>query len=57
MSQPMSFVVRPLDNPLLDALATRMRQMSGNQVIGRHISDEEAPCCCYSITCVDASRC
>lgn len=36
MSEPMSFVVRPLDNPLLDALATRYRQMSGNQVIGRN---------------------
>ena len=32
----MSFVVRPLDNPLLDALATRYRQMSGNEVIGRN---------------------
>ncbi|MBA3976349.1 MAG: lipid A biosynthesis acyltransferase [Candidatus Solibacter sp.] len=36
MSQPMSFVVRPLDNPLLDSLATRLRQMSGNVVIGRN---------------------
>lgn len=36
MSQPMSFVVRPLDNPLLDALATKYRQMSGNEVIGRN---------------------
>lgn len=36
MSQPMSFVVRPLDNPLLDSLATRLRQMSGNEVIGRN---------------------
>jgi KDO2-lipid IV(A) lauroyltransferase len=36
MSQPMSFVVRPLDNPLLDALATRLRQMSGNEVISRN---------------------
>ncbi len=35
MDQPMSFVVRPLDNPLLDALATRLRTMSGNEVIGR----------------------
>lgn len=35
MSQPMSFVVRPLDNPLLDSLATRLRQSSGNTVIGR----------------------
>lgn len=35
MSQPMSFVVRPLDNPLLDALATRLRTMSRNEVIGR----------------------
>lgn len=36
MSQPMAFVVRPLDNPLLDSLATRLRQMSGNEVIGRN---------------------
>jgi len=36
MSQPMSFVVRPLDNPLLDTLSTRLRQMSGNEVIGRN---------------------
>jgi KDO2-lipid IV(A) lauroyltransferase len=36
MSQPMSFVVRPLDNPLLDALATRLRQLSGNEVISRN---------------------
>lgn len=36
MSQPMSFVVRPLDNPLLDALATELRQSSGNTVIGRN---------------------
>jgi len=36
MSQPMSFVVRPLDNPLLDALVTRLRQSSGNTVIGRN---------------------
>lgn len=35
MSQPMSFVVRPLDNPLLDALSTRLRTLSGNEVIGR----------------------
>jgi Kdo2-lipid IVA lauroyltransferase/acyltransferase len=36
MSQPMSFVVRPLDNSLLDSLATHLRQRSGNEVIGRN---------------------
>jgi Kdo2-lipid IVA lauroyltransferase/acyltransferase len=35
LSRPMSFVVRPLDNPLLDVLATEYRQMSGNRVLGR----------------------
>lgn len=35
LSRPMSFVVRPLDNPLLDGLATEYRQMSGNRVLGR----------------------
>ncbi len=35
MTEPMAVVVRPLDNPLLDELATRYRTMSGNRVIGR----------------------
>lgn len=35
MTGPMSFVVRPLDNPLLDALATEYRERSGNRVLGR----------------------
>lgn len=35
MSAPMSFVVRPLDNPLLDEMATRYRAMSGNRLLGR----------------------
>ncbi len=33
MSAPMHVVVRPLDNPLLDALAARYRALSGNLVI------------------------
>lgn len=35
MTAPMSFVVRPLDNPLLDALSTHYRGLSGNRVLGR----------------------
>ncbi|HAX43985.1 MAG TPA: lysophospholipid acyltransferase family protein [Bryobacteraceae bacterium] len=35
MAAPMSFVVRPLDNPLLDALSTRYRALSGNRILGR----------------------
>jgi KDO2-lipid IV(A) lauroyltransferase len=35
MAEPMAIVVRPLDNPILDALAARYRTMSGNSVIGR----------------------
>ncbi len=35
MAEPMSIVVRPMDNPLLDDLATRYRTLSGNAVIGR----------------------
>lgn len=35
MAEPMSIVVRPLDNPLLDRLATRYRTLSGNQVLAR----------------------
>lgn len=33
MSRPMHIVVRPLDNPMLDALAARYRGLSGNLVI------------------------
>jgi KDO2-lipid IV(A) lauroyltransferase len=35
MSEPMSFVVRPLDNPTLDEIATSYRTLSGNRLIGR----------------------
>jgi KDO2-lipid IV(A) lauroyltransferase len=35
MAEPMSIVVRPLDNPILDELATRYRTLSGNKLIGR----------------------
>lgn len=35
MAEPMSFVVRPMDNPILDELATRYRTLSGNRLIGR----------------------
>lgn len=35
MTGPMSFVVRPLDNPRLEELALRYRTRSGNRVIGR----------------------
>ncbi len=35
MSEPMSIVVRPLDNPLLDRLATHYRTLSGNRVLAR----------------------
>ncbi|MCX7603861.1 MAG: lysophospholipid acyltransferase family protein [Bryobacteraceae bacterium] len=35
MTEPMAVVVRPLDNPLLDALATRYRTLSGNRILGR----------------------
>jgi KDO2-lipid IV(A) lauroyltransferase len=33
---PLSFLVRPLDNPLLDRLITRYREVSGNRVIGKN---------------------
>jgi Kdo2-lipid IVA lauroyltransferase/acyltransferase len=33
MSKPMDIVVRPLDNPKIDALVARRRAMSGNRVI------------------------
>jgi len=35
MTEPMSFVVRPMDNPLVDEMATRYRTMSGNRLLGR----------------------
>jgi KDO2-lipid IV(A) lauroyltransferase len=35
MTEPMSFVVRPMDNPLLDDMATAYRTMSGNRLLGR----------------------
>jgi KDO2-lipid IV(A) lauroyltransferase len=35
MAEPMHFVVRPLDNPLIDRFVERRRTMSGNHVIGR----------------------
>jgi KDO2-lipid IV(A) lauroyltransferase len=35
LTAPMGVVVRPLDNPLLDALVTRYRSLSGNQVLPR----------------------
>lgn len=38
LSAPMGFVVRPLDNPLLDQLSIRYRTLSGNRVISRRES-------------------
>lgn len=35
LAQPMHVVVRPLDNPLLDAYAGRLRTLSGNRLIGK----------------------
>ena len=35
MAQPMHVVVRPLDNPLLDALVQRRRSLSGNSILGK----------------------
>ena len=35
MAEPMHVVVRPLDNPLLDAFVERRRRWSGNSVIGK----------------------
>jgi KDO2-lipid IV(A) lauroyltransferase len=35
LTAPMCVVVRPLDNPLLDRIATRYRSMSGNCVVSR----------------------
>ncbi len=33
---PLSFIVRPLDNPHLDAWSLRVRRRHGNDVIGKH---------------------
>lgn len=35
LTEPMHVVVRPLDNPLLDALTTRYRSASGNTIHGK----------------------
>ena len=35
---PLSFVVRPLDNPFLEGWATRLRTRAGNRVISKHSS-------------------
>jgi KDO2-lipid IV(A) lauroyltransferase len=35
LSAPMHVVVRPLDNPLIDALVERRRSLSGNRTIGK----------------------
>ena len=35
LAGPMSFVVRPLDNPLLDRLVERRRGLTGNRAIGK----------------------
>jgi KDO2-lipid IV(A) lauroyltransferase len=35
MSRPMRIVVRPLDNPRIDALVSRRRSASGNHLIGK----------------------
>ncbi|HUQ90636.1 MAG TPA: lysophospholipid acyltransferase family protein [Bryobacteraceae bacterium] len=35
LARPMHVVVRPLDNPLIDALAARYRSASGNHLIGK----------------------
>jgi KDO2-lipid IV(A) lauroyltransferase len=36
LSEPMSFVVRPLDNPVLDGIASHYRGLSGNRLLGRN---------------------
>jgi KDO2-lipid IV(A) lauroyltransferase len=38
MTEPMAVMVRPLDNPLLNALATRYRSASGNEVLDKQDS-------------------
>ena len=35
LAAPMDIVVRPLDNPLLDALVERRRSLSGNRIVGK----------------------
>jgi KDO2-lipid IV(A) lauroyltransferase len=35
LAAPMQVVVRPLDNPLIDALVERRRALSGNRMIGK----------------------
>lgn len=35
MTEPMGVIIRPMDNPLLDALSERYRASSGNQILGR----------------------
>jgi len=35
LAAPMQVVVRPLDNPLIDALVERRRELSGNRMIGK----------------------
>jgi KDO2-lipid IV(A) lauroyltransferase len=35
LARPMHIVVRPLDNPLLDGYACRLRGLSGNRIIGK----------------------
>ena len=35
---PLSFLVRPIDNPLVDALIKRYRELSGNQTINKNES-------------------
>jgi KDO2-lipid IV(A) lauroyltransferase len=35
MTAPMNVVVRPLDNPLIDALVERRRALTGNRTIGK----------------------
>ncbi|MBI1790566.1 MAG: lysophospholipid acyltransferase family protein [Acidobacteria bacterium] len=35
MSAPMHVVVRPLDNPYLDAMVERLRGLSGNHILGK----------------------
>jgi KDO2-lipid IV(A) lauroyltransferase len=35
LAEPMSIVVRPLDNARLDGIVTRLRGLSGNHILGR----------------------
>jgi KDO2-lipid IV(A) lauroyltransferase len=35
MAEPMSIVIRPLDNPMLDAMSEEYRGLSGNRILGR----------------------